>query len=430
MVADTEARRARVFLSYSRKDLEFADELIVSLESHGFEMVVDREDLFPGEAWEPRLRHFITEADTTVCIVSAQWLASPQCLQELDIAIGQGRRVLPVIIDQVSPSTLPDAIARLQFVFFVGQGRSFARGVADLVRALRTDIDWLREQTRLMDRAQEWAATGRSAALLLRGAALERALQWLEAPRPEHTHVLPIVAEFVSASQRGQSDEERKRLRGRVRTVGLAGLAAVGLLSSGVLYFRSEAAKQRAEAADQRAEAEDQRAIAQASVDLAGNAEALSSVDDSTSAPGDNNAGGGSGAAVTEPISQPRTEGSLIARLSADNARERITAGQEVVEAIRGGRGDALLGELVAELDGERLQQLSASGRFNVLYMLNVYDDWTNSPYASQLGAALARMETREADGVRIGAQTQDCIDRLQRKLSGERNVGDRCGGR
>jgi hypothetical protein len=430
MVGQAEARRTRVFLSYSRKDLAFADELIISLESHGFEMVVDREDLFPGEAWEPRLWHFITEADTTVCVVSAQWVASPQCVKELDIAIAQGRRVLPLIIDQVSPSALPDAIARLQFVFFAGQGRTFARGVADLVKALRTDIDWLREQTRLLDRAQEWDATARSAALLLRGGALERALQWLEAPRPEHTHVLPLVAEFVTASQRGQSDEERNRLRGRVRTVGLAGLAAVGLLASGVLYFRSEAERQATNAAGQaeRAERLDvDLGFARANVGLVDEAEGEAAPRDQA----------GRGDITSEETTAPAPalpnatgEAGLVARLSARDASIRVRAGQEVAEAVRRGQSQEVLAALVSELEGDRLVQLGASGRFNVLYMLNVYDDWPNSPYASQLASALQRIEARMDENVHVGPQTQDCIDRLQRKLAGERNVGDRCGGR
>lgn len=416
-------RRARVFLSYSRKDLAFAEELIISLESHGFEMVVDREDLFPGEQWAPRLQHFISEADTTVCIVSANWAASPQCTQELDIALERGRRVLPLIIDQIAPSSLPEAIARLQFVFFIGQGRSFARGVADLVAALRTDIDWLRDQTRLLDRAQEWDATQRSAALLLRGAALERALQWLEAPRPEHTRVLPLVAEFVAASQRGQSDEERKRLRGRVRTVGLAGLAAVGLLTSGLLYLNNANRVLTTETGELRTDLEVTQTLAANEEEETLNA----------------SSGGGASGAVDDLRSDSQTSteqpprvvaSGVVGRLIASNARERIAAGQEIVDAIRGGRSDALMGDMVALLEVEQLQQLSASARFNVLYMLNVYDAWPDSPHAADLRAALTLMETRAGEGVRVGAQTQDCIDKLRRKLDGAREVGNRCGGR
>ena len=68
--------KPRVFLSYSRQDAAFAGELVISVESYGFEVMIDREDLFPGERWEPRLQSLIADADTTVCVVSAQWLAS------------------------------------------------------------------------------------------------------------------------------------------------------------------------------------------------------------------------------------------------------------------------------------------------------------------------------------------------------------------
>ena len=421
-----------MFLSYSRRDLALADELIISLETHGFEMVVDREDLFPGEQWEPRLRHFITEADTTICLVSQQWIASPQCLKELKIAVENGRRIIPLIAEQIEPSALPEDIARLQFVFFVGNGRSFARGVADLVKALRTDIDWVREQTRLLDRAHEWDSAGRAEALLLRGAALERAQRWLEAPRPDQTRVLPLVADFVTASLSGQADDERKRLRGRVRTVALSGMAAIGLLTSATLYLKGQADRQTAlaERAGERAEtlettlnyvADSQAAIAEQEPAAADAAD-----------PGEPSAASEAAAASPPaPVETPRTSGTgVVARLNAPDSRTRMQAGQEVVEAIRGGRSTEVIGLLVGELEGPRLEALSASGRFNILYLLNVYDDWPSSPYADRLNLALQGIEAREGAGVQIGGQTRDCMDRLRRKLTGERNVGDRCGGR
>ena len=392
--------RARIFLSYSRKNSAFVDELIISLESYGYEILLDRQDLFPGEQWEPRLRKFIADADTTVCVVSSDWVASDQCVRELRIALEHGRRVIPVVVDPVVPQQMPPEIARLQLVFFIGPGRSYARGVADLVNALQTDIEWVREQSRLLDKAQEWGTIDRTSALLLRGAALERALRWLETEKPAHTEVLPIVAEFVAASRQSQDDDEKKRLRARLGVVSLAGttVAAVLITIAVVLNRQRETAVDVATFAVKQAQLVEQ----------------------------DGASGTDAEAAPSRPGSSP------VKDLNAADAGTRVRAGQAVVEAVRGAQDPAILGELVGQLQLPRLEELTASGRFNVLYMLNVYNDWPQSRQAEPLRDALVTIE-RRATGTNplvIGAQTRDCIEKLRAKLAGRTGVEDRCGGR
>jgi hypothetical protein len=399
--------RARVFLSYSRKNSAFVDELIISLESYGYEILLDRQDLFPGEQWEPRLRRFIADADTTLCVVSSDWVASEQCVRELRIALDHGRRVIPVVVDPIAPQQMPPEIARLQLVFFIGPGRSYARGVADLVNALQTDIEWVREQSRLLDKAQEWAAIDRTSALLLRGAALERALRWLEMEKPAHTEVLPIVAEFVAASRRSQDDDEKKRLRARLGIVSLAGTTVAAVLIAIAVVLNG----QKRDAVD---EAQKQQSVASFAVEQATLAEQ-------------------GAASSTNPAPAPSESGSSpVKDLNAADAGTRVRAGQAVVEAVRGAQDPAILGELVGQLQLPRLEELTASGRFNVLYMLNVYNDWPQSRQAEPLRNALTTIERRAsgANPLVIGAQTRDCIDKLRAKLARQTGVEDRCGGR
>jgi hypothetical protein len=44
-------RKAKVFISYSRKDLAFADRLETALKSHGFEVLIDRAEIYALEDW-------------------------------------------------------------------------------------------------------------------------------------------------------------------------------------------------------------------------------------------------------------------------------------------------------------------------------------------------------------------------------------------
>lgn len=61
---------AKVFLSYSRKDVSLADDMVAGPQAYGFEADIDREDIAPGEAREARLSGLIAERDTVVYVIS------------------------------------------------------------------------------------------------------------------------------------------------------------------------------------------------------------------------------------------------------------------------------------------------------------------------------------------------------------------------
>jgi len=69
--ADAETgNRANVFVSYSRKDLSFAQMLVGALAARGFDAFLDKTDIAPGEPWKERLGGLIAAADTVVFAIS------------------------------------------------------------------------------------------------------------------------------------------------------------------------------------------------------------------------------------------------------------------------------------------------------------------------------------------------------------------------
>src|SRR6476659_2669706 len=66
----SDSGRLRVFISYSRDDLHFADQLDAALNACGFECVIDRHGISGGEDWKRRLGNLISEADTVVFVLS------------------------------------------------------------------------------------------------------------------------------------------------------------------------------------------------------------------------------------------------------------------------------------------------------------------------------------------------------------------------
>lgn len=92
-----------VFLSYSHKDKEFVEQLIVELKHHLCRVWYD-EGLTEGESWNDEVANRIRNATIVVVILTKNAVASPYVLMEVNYAISKGIRILPVFAEEV---TLP-----------------------------------------------------------------------------------------------------------------------------------------------------------------------------------------------------------------------------------------------------------------------------------------------------------------------------------
>jgi hypothetical protein len=75
--------KAKVFISYSRKDMAFADRLEAALKARGFEPLIDREEIYAFEDWWKRIEALLSGADTVVFVLSPDAVASETALKEL-----------------------------------------------------------------------------------------------------------------------------------------------------------------------------------------------------------------------------------------------------------------------------------------------------------------------------------------------------------
>src|SRR5580658_7573137 len=120
MAADGEQARevepkARVFISYSRKDMAFADRLDAALKARGFEPLIDREEIFAFEDWWKRLQALIVRADTVVFVISPDAVASREALKEVEYAASLNKRFAPIVYRRAEDSATPEALRRLNF---------------------------------------------------------------------------------------------------------------------------------------------------------------------------------------------------------------------------------------------------------------------------------------------------------------------------
>ena len=211
--------KLKVFISYSRRDsAAFADELVAGLELAGFAPFLDRHDIAAGEDWEARLDGLITQSDTVVFVVSPEAVKSEQCAWEWDRTLELSKRLLPVVFKSVPDHDIPEKLRRLQFVRF-DSGAGFAK-LSQLAEALRLDLDWIREHTRLGEQARRWDKRGRPESLLLRGDDIDAAGRWKATRNAAAPEITDAQRDFVKASEAAESvrlGKEREQLKATVR---------------------------------------------------------------------------------------------------------------------------------------------------------------------------------------------------------------------
>src|SRR5262249_15485689 len=151
----------------------FADQLDAALGLYGFATIIDRHGISGGEDWKRRLGNLIRDADTVVFVLSPSSATSDICAWEVGEAVRLGKRILPVLCRPLNGTSPPPQLQDLNYIFFYEEpkspGSGFGTGQVRLVSALNTDPEWLREHTRLLQRATEWDFGGRPSNRLLSG---------------------------------------------------------------------------------------------------------------------------------------------------------------------------------------------------------------------------------------------------------------------
>lgn len=255
----------KVFISYARADFAFVERLGAALKARGIEPLIDQTEIAAFDEWWKRIETIIARADTFVFVVSPDSVASSVCGKEVAFAQSLNKRLAPIVWRRVDDSAVPEALAKVNYIFFDDETR-FDAGVDTLVAALITDIEWVRKHTELGEHARRWAAAGRPGprGLLLRSPVLEEAERWIASRPPAAPPPTEDVQAFVAESRRATT---RRR---NILTAGLAAGFAIALVLAGFAYWqRSIAIEQERIAQQERRSAEQQRAIAERNEALA-----------------------------------------------------------------------------------------------------------------------------------------------------------------
>jgi hypothetical protein len=129
---------AKIFLSYSRVDLAFAQCLSSDLEKLNHTVWLDQE-LSGGQPWWEKILASIRGSDFFLFLLSPSSLDSQACKREYHYAAELSRPILPILVgDGVSLKLLPQALAEVQFVDYRDRNKDAVEVIFSLNRALQS----------------------------------------------------------------------------------------------------------------------------------------------------------------------------------------------------------------------------------------------------------------------------------------------------
>jgi hypothetical protein len=121
------------FLSYSRKDQEFADRLQAALRQNGIECWRDTSSISGGAVWDTEIEKAIKKCSCVLLLASRSAFASENVSDEISYARNNKKLIVPILIEQVD---LPFRIHRAQAIDFQDD---FDGSVQKLLSAIRPD---------------------------------------------------------------------------------------------------------------------------------------------------------------------------------------------------------------------------------------------------------------------------------------------------
>ena len=138
----------KIFVSYSRKDPDFARQVYDYFKDSGHDIFTDVNNIKPGDVWSSTIENNISNCDVFVIIVTYAALSSPEVEKEVLNAKAQKKKIIPAIHNSVKYTDIKWDLNRIQGIEFEDKH--------ELARSL--DLKIIRNRERLAGLAEE---TGR-----------------------------------------------------------------------------------------------------------------------------------------------------------------------------------------------------------------------------------------------------------------------------
>jgi WD40 repeat protein len=215
MTDSTQGATGSVFISYSRKDKAFVKQLNDALDHAGVQAWVDWEGIQVASDWMATITNAIQGTDAFLFVISPDSLLSKVCADELCLGIQLNKKLIPILHREPEKGmTMHEKLAATNWVYLRPED-NFEETLPKLIESINTDLSWVHQHTQLLGQAIEWEKKNKDSSFLLNGVELEEAERWMaEASGKDNRQVLPLQAEYISASRKAANHRQRLLLSG------------------------------------------------------------------------------------------------------------------------------------------------------------------------------------------------------------------------
>ena len=205
-----EGGMTQVFISYAEEDLTTKEIVRYHLLQAGVTVWTNTVDIRMGEDFEVAIQRGLEEADNVVYLISQASLASEYCQEEIHQALDLHKRVIPMLVEDVDLTLMPETIRKVQFINLTDNQASvdLEKDMAELLRAIRRDAFYYNQHKRLLVRALKWERQRQNPSLLLQRQLQDTYLAWAQTAKHRTLNgALPLQLAFLDASQKQSPDQ-------------------------------------------------------------------------------------------------------------------------------------------------------------------------------------------------------------------------------
>ncbi|MBD1217542.1 MAG: TIR domain-containing protein [Aphanizomenon flos-aquae Clear-A1] len=194
---------SQVFLAAADKDEVIKEKIRKTLMRESVTVWTNKTDIKTGTAFPEAITQGIEGADNFIYLISLDSLKSEYCQQELNQALANNKRIIPLLITETDFKLIPLELKKLQFIDFTqSESETEYRFSADkLLQELKKEPFYYEKHKILLVKAQKWKRQNENPSLLLHGYNLQHFEAWLKvAKQREDYPSLPLQEEFIIAS--------------------------------------------------------------------------------------------------------------------------------------------------------------------------------------------------------------------------------------
>ena len=195
----------QVFISYSERDREAMEKIRNSLRRESLTVWTNTTDIQTGEDFQSAIDRGIEQTDNLVYLVSPDSVQSEYVRKELDYALSLHKRIIPILVRETPPDSLPNALQGVQYIDLTDNVKEddYLLDESQLLKILHQDEAYYNEHKVLLTKALKWERQHKNPSILLRGYNLRSAEAWLKVAQKRSQHPpTPLQEEFIAESLR------------------------------------------------------------------------------------------------------------------------------------------------------------------------------------------------------------------------------------